>query len=177
LNYCDVIKFPCFDGAIATNSAGQIDQWNLVADGAPGQPYLTFITYNNPWIGTVDALGSMRDGQDEFSENQLRGETGSWNGFTASSYSVPEASTWAMLALGFAALGFAGYRRCPLSVPRTELSPPQSPAAVAEGRSASLCGGATSPTLPAKSIVLRTKRAGVPRKTPASFPSPRRRGD
>jgi hypothetical protein len=116
LTYCEITMLSCFGGAIATNAAGQIDQWNLVADGAYDQPYLTFITYNNPFIGTVDALGSTQNGEDVLWENQLGGPAGSWNGFMPSSYPpgpgpVPESSTWAMTLIGFAGLGFVGYRR------------------------------------------------------------------
>jgi hypothetical protein len=50
LPLCDDTMLSCLGGAIATNAAGQIDQWNLVADGASDQPFLTFITYNNPFI-------------------------------------------------------------------------------------------------------------------------------
>jgi hypothetical protein len=115
LTYCEVTMLSCFGGAIATNAAGQIDQWNLVADGAYYQPYLTFITYNNPFIGTVDALGSTHDGQDQAWENQLGGPTGSWNGFTPPSYpsggGVPEPSSWAMTVMGFAWLGWLAHHR------------------------------------------------------------------
>jgi hypothetical protein len=39
------------------------------------------------------------------------GDMGSTSAFTLVSGGVPEPSTWAMLALGFAGLGFAGWRR------------------------------------------------------------------
>ncbi len=35
---------------------------------------------------------------------------------SSASSAVPEASTWAMMMLGFAGLGFAGYRTSPRSV-------------------------------------------------------------
>jgi hypothetical protein len=121
LSFCDVTMLSCFGGAIATNAAGQIDQWNLVADGASDQPFLTFITYNNPFIGTVDALAFAAGGRDHFLENQLSGPTGSWNGFTPSPFplvipippaiTAPEPSTCAMMLVGFAGIGFLGYRR------------------------------------------------------------------
>lgn len=110
-----VAMLSCFGGAIATNAAGQIVQWNLFADGGSDIPFLTFITYNNPFIGTVDALGLTYDSQDALWENRPGGPTGSWNGFTPSPFppvpGVPEPSTWAMMLLGFAGLAFAGYRR------------------------------------------------------------------
>jgi hypothetical protein len=113
LHFCEVTMLSCFGGAIATNAGGQIDQWNLVADGAYDQPYLTFITSNNPFVGTLDALGSTQGGRDDLLENQLGGPNGSWNGFTPSSFpgGVPETSTWAMMLVGFAGIGFLGYRR------------------------------------------------------------------
>jgi PEP-CTERM motif len=101
LPFCGVKITPCFGGAIATNATGQIDQWNLIAGG--------FLTFNNPFIGTVDAITDISDQVDDSSENRPGGPTGSWNGFTPSPFpgrSVPEPSTWAMMLLGFAGLGW-----------------------------------------------------------------------
>lgn len=115
LTYCDITMLSCFGGAIATNADGQIDQWNLVADGAYDQPYLTFVTYNNPYYGNIDLLGSTYDGQDQVWVNQPGQHPGSWNGFTPPSYRsgpsrVPEPSICAMMLVGFAGLAFVGWR-------------------------------------------------------------------
>ena len=110
LTYC-VANISCFGGAVATNDAGQIDQWNLVADSDSDQPFVTFITYNNSFLERADAFAFGQDGS-TFLENQLSGQAGSWNGFTPSGTGgVPEPSTWAMMFIGFASLGFVGYRR------------------------------------------------------------------
>jgi hypothetical protein len=113
LPFCEVTMLSCLGGAIATNTAGQIDQWNLVADGAFDQSFLTVVTYNNPFIGTVDAFGYAAGGEFHSFENQPGGPTGSWNGVTPSPFpgSAPEPSTWAMMLIGFAGIGFLGYRR------------------------------------------------------------------
>ena len=63
LSQCGAI-LSCFGGTIATNAAGQIDQWNLLADSASDQPFSTFATLNTPLVGRVDAL--------VFSGNQTR---------------------------------------------------------------------------------------------------------
>jgi hypothetical protein len=65
----------CLGGAIATNKFGQITQWNLVADSAENQTDLSFITYNNSFLGSVDAIGSPTF----FEENTLNGKTGDWS--------------------------------------------------------------------------------------------------
>jgi hypothetical protein len=117
---CDPNPFlSCLGGTIGTNAAGQIDQWNLIATGAvlTNGSYSTFITYNNPYLGSVDEF-VFDNGQDVFS---VSGQNGSWNGFTATTYppplssppgppSIPEPSTWAMMLLGFAGLAYAGRR-------------------------------------------------------------------
>jgi hypothetical protein len=103
LPFCDNAVPSCFGGAIGTNAAGQINQWNLLLFGGPD----VFITYNNPYIGTVDAFSGLG-----FWENQPGGQPGSRNGFIPSNYApTPEPSTWAMMLAGFAGLGLAGYRR------------------------------------------------------------------
>jgi PEP-CTERM motif-containing protein len=110
LTYC-VANISCLGGAIATNDAGQIDQWNLVADSDSDQPFVTFITYNNSLLKRADAFAFGQDGGTSF-ENQLSGQAGSWNGFTPSGTGgVPEPSTWAMTFAGFAGLGWLARMR------------------------------------------------------------------
>ncbi len=46
----------------------------------------------------------------EFISEVTSGNPGYGNEITAVSLSTPEASTWAMMALGFATLGFTGFR-------------------------------------------------------------------
>jgi hypothetical protein len=105
LTFCDSKDSPCFGGAIVTNNLGNIVQWNLVADGAPSSPFLTFITYNNSDLGSIDGLGSTQNGSDELELNQLNGQTGVW--VETSSTSTPEPASLALLLPGLAGLGFA----------------------------------------------------------------------
>jgi len=55
LNACG---YTCFGGTIQTDNSGNIVRWNLVADDAVGRPFLTFITYNTPHLGSIDALAT-----------------------------------------------------------------------------------------------------------------------
>jgi hypothetical protein len=99
LLYCD--QHPgvaCFGGAVATNTRGQIAQWNLVADGA-GSQYLTFISYNDTYLGSMDALGSVQDGHDELELNKLNGATGVW------ASAVPEPAAWSIMLMGLLCFG------------------------------------------------------------------------
>lgn len=95
--------FTCLGGAIATNSEGQIYEWNLIADG-PASEYLTFITYNNPYLGSIDALGYNPGGGDVLELNTLNGQTGVWSegGLPTA---VPEPSTLALFGFGLFGLG------------------------------------------------------------------------
>lgn len=71
---CDA-SATCFVGAIATNKFGQITQWNLVANSpAADQPAVSFSTYKNSFLGSVDAIGAY-----VFEENTLNGKTGDWS--------------------------------------------------------------------------------------------------
>jgi len=81
LEACDVNPtLSCFGGAIATDQFGNIEQWNLVADNPQTGPYLTFITYDNPYLGSQDGLGSVQNGANEVEFNDLDGPTGFWSG-------------------------------------------------------------------------------------------------
>ena len=55
--------------------------------------------------GTIQFIGTYT------SVSWTNPTTENWYGFTVGVGAVPEPSTWAMLLLGFAGLGFAGYRR------------------------------------------------------------------
>jgi hypothetical protein len=48
----------------------------------------------------------------EFGALSMSGQSGTLTyDYTPAALTVPESSTWAMMALGFAGLGYAGYRR------------------------------------------------------------------
>jgi hypothetical protein len=77
--------------SVPSTPAGEFDY----AYNTLNQPVGTFA------VGTIDDLGqhiALNLGKNTLS-------------FDASLFAVPEPSTWAMLLLGFAGLGFAGYRR------------------------------------------------------------------
>ena len=112
----------CFGGTVVTDQNGHIVKWNLVADGASGDPYLTFISYNTPGLGSIDALGSTPGSNMELQANSLNGPLGIWqsSGEPTGVYvaGVPEPSTWAMMLIGFAGIGLMSYlksRRLPVS--------------------------------------------------------------
>ena len=83
---------------------GHFDSFS-VPSTPPGEFDYAYNTLNQPVgtfaVGTIDDLGqhiALNLGKNTLS-------------FDASLFAVPEPSTWAMLLLGFAGLGFAGYRR------------------------------------------------------------------
>jgi hypothetical protein len=94
----------CFGGAIETGASGNIIQWNLVADGASDSPYLTFISYDNSYIGSTDGLGSTPDSGQELELNAPNGPTGVWT--ETSSSPIPEPGSWTMLLTGLACIAF-----------------------------------------------------------------------
>jgi hypothetical protein len=85
----------------ATDAAGNITNWVVTVDhtGAGGSIH----TWNAPVFGMNDqvAIGS------NFATTGGLNEAGEWT-MTAA---VPEPSTWAMMILGFAGIGFMAYRR------------------------------------------------------------------
>ncbi len=89
------------NGASGINDAGQV-----VGSSEVGR-----VTYATEWSGgSVINLGglpgSTLSGADSINDGgQAVGSSGTYIG------AVPEPSTWAMTLLGFAGLGFAGYRQ------------------------------------------------------------------
>jgi PEP-CTERM motif len=113
LTECDLKpSASCFGGAISTDQYANIVQWNLVADGPTSGPYLTFITYNTPYLvpDSVDALGSVQNGIDVLWENQLGVLPGFWSGPTPVS-PVPEPSSIALLGVSLFGLLYRLHRR------------------------------------------------------------------
>jgi PEP-CTERM motif len=93
-----------------TLSAGAVTNWQLYAD-YPSAGGATIYTINDNLFGdgTEDlyAGGSISAAQ---SGTGFPPNPGSWNG-PAGISAVPEPSTWAMMILGFAGVGFMAYRR------------------------------------------------------------------
>lgn len=87
LSQCPAGTQLCFGGAIATNGAGQIALWNLLAYsimGPPpsGIPQINFITFNTDSLGSSDELAavyvdSLSD-RNLFAVNIPNGPVGTW---------------------------------------------------------------------------------------------------
>ena len=105
-NACGVT---CFGGTVQTDQSGQIVQWNLLAAGAAGSPYLIFATYNNGSIGSGDLLGSAQDGSALVFDNQVNGPVGTW--VVNSLNSAPLPAALPLFATGLGAMGLFGWRR------------------------------------------------------------------
>ena len=93
----------------------------LDGQGAPGTPGTLLESVSGHAVTDPDSFSGSRitafDADSPFSMSESASLTlradGSITGFNQSmeSAAVPEPSTWVMLGIGFAALGFAGYRR------------------------------------------------------------------
>jgi hypothetical protein len=97
---------------ISTDAAGNITAWDIdVAIGGGGDIRLeNFNSIIGPNIGDQVTVGANFHGdanfnpQEAFAKNLVAGQ------FTLTA-AVPEPSTWAMMILGFAGVGFMAYRR------------------------------------------------------------------
>ena len=77
----------------------------------PGEFDYRYNTLNQP-VGTF-AVGTTADLGQKIALNPVNSLS-----FDFSIFVVPEPSTWAMMLLGFAGLGFVGYRRTPRAKPK-----------------------------------------------------------
>jgi len=98
------------DSTPSTSSGGYTELTRMTADGVAWTPVINgqTVTFYAPTGVTLSA------GEDYFINVVFDSKTlsGANTSFTAAfSTAVPEASTWAMLLLGFAGLGFFGYRK------------------------------------------------------------------
>ena len=78
-------------------SDGTIWTMSPPVPGGPGSNFLTILATNNETMSSVSF--SSDGGWEQFKQPRISGVA-----------AVPELSTWAMMGVGFAALGFAGYR-------------------------------------------------------------------
>jgi hypothetical protein len=91
-------------------SAGLQGNWNGTSNSFAGPIDFTiagvsvsdFVANSNGFFAVADLLGPIGTGEVGGKIEAIIGQTSS---------SVPEPSTWAMLLIGFAGLGFAGYRK------------------------------------------------------------------
>jgi len=86
-------------------SAPSVDYWGLLFS-AGGYDYNIFTSSSMGYLSTNNPGGVFNPGEVVLSGSLLSGSIAA----------VPEASTWAMMLVGFAALGFAGYRSSRSSV-------------------------------------------------------------
>ena len=66
---------------------------------------------NTAFTGSGETVGVLEFSGRQSSITFIDTVDENWHGFTVGVSAVPEPSTWAMMLLGFAGLGFAGYRR------------------------------------------------------------------
>jgi hypothetical protein len=116
---------PCLGGAVATDQFGNIDQWNFVAFPLRG-PYLTFLTYNTPALGSIDGLGLTQNGLQQLQLNNLNDQVGVWqlSGDPSEPTPVPGPIVGAELpGLLMAIAAFVGWCRSRRSPPLPKQSP------------------------------------------------------
>ena len=101
---------------IGTNAAGQITSWNIFENifasypAFPGEnPNDFFSTYTVATTNAGDTVVLIQDHNAGFGPDVKGSGAGTFGAVAA----VPEPSTWAMMILGFAGIGFMAYRRRP----------------------------------------------------------------
>jgi len=93
---------------LTLSNTGAVTNWSVAADTFPGTTGPTIYTaFNDPTNGTQDffVFGPLG----EFGSGTGIDNPGTWS--PAGISAVPEPSTWAMMLLGFAGIGFMAYRR------------------------------------------------------------------
>lgn len=92
----------CLGGTVITDQQGRITAWNLVANDIYSAPYLTFITYSNEILGSIDGLGSTIMGSQNLQLNSLNSVPGNWtlSEVSAPIGQVPEPSPAALITAG-----------------------------------------------------------------------------
>ena len=111
-----------FTSASGINDAGQVVGSYVTGDLATSDWMLHGFLYSNGVYSTLDYPGAISTGIAGI--NNLGEMIGSYStGQNSFSFlhseialSTPEPSTWAMMLIGFAGLGYAGYRRARLAV-------------------------------------------------------------
>ena len=101
---------PDYSFELATNAKGLPNLWILSASDPLG-PYAVSCINHGPCWGDVSSTGGYNQGFASGPGQWSFGSLGSKKAAAVLDPAVPEPSTWAMMLLGFAGLGYAGYRR------------------------------------------------------------------
>lgn len=97
---------------VSTNAAGELTGWMIGATqwGLSGPPGIrSGISLTNVSGMTFDSVSAYWSDPLVYADNATTSQAGTWKVTTVPA--VPEPSTWAMLLLGFAGVGFMAYRR------------------------------------------------------------------
>lgn len=99
-----------FDGYVdylRLNTSGQITSWFLYLNGNGADAPLIYTIGNDVSLPTMDyGLRGICESAETYVNTRDMGTEGTWQ-----VAAVPEPSTWAMLLLGFAGVGFMAYRQ------------------------------------------------------------------
>jgi hypothetical protein len=109
----DFISLAAIDTAAGANLAGEALVLIKTAGAGAGTSYADGFVKAGVWVASLGAAGSgllLGPGTYQFNIDPV-GTDHSQVGYSLSVTGVPEAATWAMMLSGFAAIGFAGYRR------------------------------------------------------------------
>jgi hypothetical protein len=112
LDKSGVISSILFPGSVSTQVLGINDFGEMVGDYTLSNGDMFGFLDKGGVFTTVDPFGSTAVTANGINDKGIIvGFYGDANGNTIGFATVPEPSTWAMMALGFAGLGFAGYRK------------------------------------------------------------------
>jgi PEP-CTERM motif len=112
LDKSSVISSILFPGSVSTQALGINDSGEIVGTYTLADGDIFGFLDKNGAYSTIDPFGStnvVANGIND--QGVIVGFYQDANGNTIGFAAVPEPSTWAMLGLGFAGLGFAGYRK------------------------------------------------------------------
>jgi hypothetical protein len=101
-----------FTGATAENlSAIQLAIWKIEYTGITFAGDAAILNYAASFVTQAQSAGAAGDFATELQQDRYQSFVGPGNGNHPITGAVPEPSTWAMMILGFAGVGFMAYRR------------------------------------------------------------------